>query len=146
MFAVVEINDKQHFIKEGDIFTIDGIIESKTIVFKNILLIKGKTKTNIGQPYVKNATVEAEIIEAGKREKDIVFKFKRKTGYKVLKGHRQKSTLIKIKKINESETTKKAAETSQTKESKAKETEKEKPKAKKTTPKTTKKTTAKSNK
>ena len=103
MFAVVEINDKQHMIKEGDVLTIDGNIDKKKITYSNILLITDGEKTSIGQPYVKDAKVEAEILETGKREKDIVFKFKRKTGYKLTRGHRQNSTVIKIKKINTGE-------------------------------------------
>ena len=103
MFAVVEINDKQHLVREGDILTIDGNISDKKTIFSNILLIQSENNTVIGQPYVSKASVEATVIESGKREKDIVFKFKRKTGYKITKGHRQNSTLIKISKITHSE-------------------------------------------
>ncbi len=99
MFAVVEINDKQHMVKEGDVLTIDGIIDKKKITYSNILLLTDGEKTTIGQPYVEKAKVEADILETGKREKDIVFKFKRKTGYKLTRGHRQNSSVIKIKSI-----------------------------------------------
>ena len=100
MFAVVEINDKQHLVREGDILSIDGTITDKSIQFKNVLLMNNDKETVIGQPYVEKASVEANVLETGKREKDIVFKFKRKTGYKVTKGHRQNSTVIKITKIS----------------------------------------------
>jgi large subunit ribosomal protein L21 len=106
MFAVVEINDKQHLVREGDILTIDGSINEKSITFDNVLLLQNDQSTIIGQPYVEKSSVEADVIETGKREKDIVFKFKRKTGYKVTRGHRQNSTLIKIKKIKASTTKK----------------------------------------
>ena len=69
MFAVVEINDKQHMIKEGDVLTIDGNIDKKKITYSNILLITDGKKTSIGQPYVKDAKVEAEILETGKGQK-----------------------------------------------------------------------------
>ena len=120
MLAVVEINDKQHLVKEGDIFSVDGNIESNKITFKTVLLTVNNKTTNIGQPYIENASVDAELIESGKEDKKIVFKFKRKTGYKVLKGHRQNSSLIKIKKINLDEKTgeikaKKESTTSKTK-------------------------------
>ena len=120
MFAVVEINDKQHLVHEGKILTIDGSIDEKKTTFSNILLVQDGKKTLIGQPYVKNAAVEVSIIEVGKREKDIVFKFKRKTGYKLTRGHRQNSTLIKIEKIKFSDS--KKAETKKT-ETKAVKTE-----------------------
>jgi large subunit ribosomal protein L21 len=99
MFAVVEIKDKQHLVKEGDILTIDGIVEGEKITIDKVLLFNNDKTTQIGVPYVDKVSVEAEIIETGKREKDIVFKFKRKTGYKVTRGHRQNTSLLRIKKI-----------------------------------------------
>ena len=99
MFAVVEINKKQYMIEEGSTFTIDGNIDEKSIKYDKVLLIKTKDKTIIGEPYLNNVFIEANVIESGKREKDIVFKFKRKTGYKLTKGHRQNSTLIRVKTI-----------------------------------------------
>ena len=145
MFAVVEINDKQHLVREGDILTIDGIISEKKATFSSILMIQTDGKTTIGQPYVKKASVEASVIEAGKREKDIVFKFKRKTGYKLTKGHRQNTTLIKITKISESETKPKTSTPkAETTKSETKPTQSKKATAtKKTTEKATKKPTAK---
>jgi large subunit ribosomal protein L21 len=100
MFAVVEINDKQHLVQEGEIFTIDGIIDKKKTTFDSVLMIQNDKDINYGRPYVKGASVEAEVVEAGKREKDVIFKFKRKTGYKLTRGHRQNTTLLKITKIN----------------------------------------------
>ena len=113
MFAVVEINDKQHLVREGDILTIDGSINEKSITFNNVLLLQNDTSTTIGQPYVEKSSVEADVIESGKREKDIVFKFKRKTGYKVTRGHRQNSTLIRIKKIKPSSSIKVTSQTAE---------------------------------
>ena len=100
MFAVVEINDKQHLVQEGEIFTIDGLIDDKKATFNNILMLQNENNIEYGHPYLKNVSVEAEIIETGKREKDIVFKFKRKTGYKLTRGHRQNTTLLRVTKIN----------------------------------------------
>ena len=102
MFAVVEINDKQHLIQEGDILTIDGNIEDKKTSFNRVLMIQNGDDVSYGQPYLSDISIDAEVIESGKREKDIVFKFKRKTGYKLTRGHRQNSTLLKITKINAS--------------------------------------------
>ena len=76
MFAVVEINNKQHLIKEGDILTIDGTIDNKVLKLDKILFYNEGTNNIIGQPYVKGINIESSVIETGKREKDIVFKFK----------------------------------------------------------------------
>jgi large subunit ribosomal protein L21 len=105
MFAVVEINDKQHLVQEGDVFVIDGLIDSETISFDGVLMVQNQSNITYGAPYVQNASVQANVVTAGKREKDIVFKFKRKTGYKVTRGHRQKSTLIRITSINDGSST-----------------------------------------
>jgi large subunit ribosomal protein L21 len=100
MFAVVEINDKQHLVQEGDVFTIDGIIEDEKASFTSILMIQNGSDIQYGEPYIDGVTVHADVLESGKREKDIVFKFKRKTGYKLTRGHRQKSTLLKITNVD----------------------------------------------
>lgn len=126
MFAVVEINDKQHLVREGDILTIDGSINEKSITIDTVLLLQNDKTTTFGQPYVEKSSVEAEVIESGKREKDIVFKFKRKTGYKVTRGHRQNSTLIKIKKIKPSSAKKAASEITKEKATNDSNTESEK--------------------
>ena len=99
MFAVVELNDKQHLIKEGDVLTVDGAIDQKSISVNKVLLFKNDKKTFIGAPYLDNVNVDFSVLEAGKRDKDIVFKFKRKTGYKVTRGHRQPTSVLKVKKI-----------------------------------------------
>ncbi|MGA0241543.1 MAG: 50S ribosomal protein L21 [Candidatus Marinamargulisbacteria bacterium] len=109
MFAVVEINDKQHLVQEGDVFTIDGIIEDEKATFTSILMIQNGSDIQYGEPYIDDITVHADVLESGKREKDIVFKFKRKTGYKLTRGHRQKSTLLKITNINIKSNEKKAS-------------------------------------
>ena len=72
MFAVVEINDKQHLVQEGDILTIDGNIEDKKTTYNGVLMIQNGDDIQFGQPYISNSSVEAEILETGKREKDIV--------------------------------------------------------------------------
>ena len=99
MFVVVEINDKQHLVEVGQIFTIDGTTEEKTVSFDSVLMVQTDQDIQYGTPHVSGVVVHADVIESGKREKDIVFKFKRKTGYKVTRGHRQNSTLIKVTKI-----------------------------------------------
>ena len=65
--------------------------------------------------YLDGGAIEAIVLESGKREKDIVFKFKRKTGYKLTKGHRQNSTTIKITKISAPKQSKQISTTADTK-------------------------------
>ncbi len=145
MFAVVEINDKQHLVEEGKIFSIDGNIESKKTTFDNVLMIQNDSDIEFGAPYINNVSIEAEVIESGKREKDIVFKFKRKTGYKVTRGHRQNTTLLRITKINIKANNKSKKDAAETKSTTTKtETKKTTAKTTTTTKSTNKTTTSKS--
>ncbi|MCD8392252.1 MAG: 50S ribosomal protein L21, partial [Cloacibacillus porcorum] len=54
----------------------------------------------VGAPYVEGATVTAKILESGKDDKVIVFKYRRKKNYRKFRGHRQQYTLVQIEAIN----------------------------------------------
>lgn len=100
MIAVIELGSKQFIIEEGSIIDVEKIdTDSKKIKIDNVLLVNDSKNTTVGQPTVKDATVEAEILEQFKDDKQTVFKFKRKTGYKKTQGHRQQLTRLKINKI-----------------------------------------------
>jgi large subunit ribosomal protein L21 len=72
----------------------------KEISFDKILLISDGDTPIIGKPYVNGATVTAEVIAHGRLDKVRVFKFKKRTKYRKMKGHRQDYTEILIKKIS----------------------------------------------
>jgi large subunit ribosomal protein L21 len=75
--------------------------EGSKVTFDNVLLIDNGGKVNVGAPAVKGANVVATVLEHVKGDKVIVFKKKRRKGYKVRNGHRQYLTSIKIEAINE---------------------------------------------
>jgi large subunit ribosomal protein L21 len=102
MFAVIKTGGKQYLVKEGDILSIEKLAGQvgEKIIFDQILLIGNNQKIKIGQPLVKDAKVEAEILEQGKGPKVKVIKFKRKVRYHRKKGHRQPFTKVKIVKIS----------------------------------------------
>ncbi|MGX7590965.1 50S ribosomal protein L21 [Candidatus Karelsulcia muelleri] len=66
------------------------------ILLQKIILFINNGKVKIGRPYLKNIYILAEVIGHSKGKKIIVFKKKRRKGYKLKKGHRQKMTKIKI--------------------------------------------------
>ena len=70
-------------------------------MFDNILLLDDGKKINIGTPVINSASVEAKVINHLKGDKLIVFKKKRRKGYKTKNGHRQFLTELLIEKINE---------------------------------------------
>ena len=96
--AVITSGNKQFIVKENSIIDVEKIEETsdKSISIEDVLLIHDGKKTQVGTPFIKNASVTATILEHLKDKKKIVFKFKNKTGYKKKQGHRQQLTRIKI--------------------------------------------------
>jgi len=101
MYAVFESGGLQFNAEEGALLKVPYLAEKpgETITIDKVLLVKDGEKAFMGTPYVDTARVEAEIIDEGQAEKISVYKFKRRTKYRKLTGHRQKYTEIKIKKI-----------------------------------------------
>ena len=101
MFAVVDILGQQFKVFEKtDIFVHRlNHKEGSTVNFDKIYLFYDGKKTFIGSPTVNNITVKAKILKHLKGDKVIVFKKKRRKGYKVKNGHRQSLTQISIQSI-----------------------------------------------
>jgi len=97
MYAVIKTGGKQYRVAEGQKLRVEklsGAIGDK-ITFSEVLLVGGDT-THVGQPFVKGASVSAEITGAGRGEKVIIFKFRRRKNYRRHTGHRQPFTELKI--------------------------------------------------
>lgn len=123
MYAIVEIGGHQYRVAENDVLFVDRQnSDKKKLSFDKVLLIKdAKGKVTIGKPTIKGATVSATLEDQVKADKVIVFKKKRRKGYKVKNGHRQQLSQIKIGKIatkaaKPKAAPKKAAEETATKE------------------------------
>ena len=101
MYAVIEAGGKQHKVTEGEILHVEKIDAEigAEVKFDKVMMVKTDEQVLVGKPYVKNASVTAEVVEQGKEKKIIVFKFKRKSNYFRKQGHRQLFTAIKIKAI-----------------------------------------------
>ena len=100
MYAVIATGGKQYKVSEGDVVRVEklnGDVGSK-IEITDVLMVGGDTPA-IGAPIVDKAAVTGEIVEQGKAKKILVFKKKRRKGYKKLQGHRQQYTALKIEKI-----------------------------------------------
>jgi large subunit ribosomal protein L21 len=98
MYAIVEIAGQQFKVeKDQQIFVhqLEGKAGDK-LEFSNVLLIDDGGKIAVGAPAVEGAQVTAKIVEHVKGDKVIVFKKKRRKGYAVKNGHRQKFTKIAI--------------------------------------------------
>ena len=141
MYAIVEIAGQQFKVeKDQQLFVhrLEGKEGSK-VSFDNVLLIDNKGKVNVGAPVITGANVSAKILEHLKDDKVIVFKKKRRKGYKVKNGHRQYLTKIQIEGISEKGGAKPAAKKAEPKaaapNAEAKAPAAKKPAAKKTTTK-----------
>jgi large subunit ribosomal protein L21 len=122
MYAIVEIAGQQFKVeKDQQIFVhrLDSK-EGAKVEFDNVLLIDNKGKVNVGAPAISGAKVTAKVLDHVKGDKVIVFKKKRRKGYRVKNGHRQSFTQIEIQSIVEKgATAKKATATTAKKEAKA---------------------------
>lgn len=100
-FAVIKTGGKQYKVREGDILSVEKLEhESDGITFDQVLLWSDDKDVKVGKSLVEGARVEAKIIEEGKGDKKMVFRYKSKTRYKKKKGHRQPYTKIQITKIS----------------------------------------------
>jgi large subunit ribosomal protein L21 len=111
MYAIVEIAGQQFKVEQGKKIFVHRleVEEEKEIEFDKVLLIEDEGVITIGEPTVKGAVVGGKILDHVRGDKVIVFKKKRKKGYRVKNGHRQNFTQIEIISINGKSLPKKAA-------------------------------------
>lgn len=100
-YAVIQTGGQQLKVIEGETLSVaklEGKAKAK-LVFDKILLVVDDKKVSLGKPLVKGAKVTAELLEQKKDKKIRVAKFKAKSRYRRVRGHRQQITKIKIGKI-----------------------------------------------
>ena len=101
MFAIVNIAGKQFKVeKDQELFVhhLDAA-EGDQVDFKEVLLVDNDGSVAIGKPHISGASIQAKVLGHQKGDKVVVFKKKRRKGYKVKNGHRQQFTKIKIESI-----------------------------------------------
>ena len=105
MYAVVDIAGQQFKVEKNQQIFVHRLEakEGTKINFEKVLLMDNSGKINIGDPVIKGANVTAKVVEHLLGDKVVVFKKKRRKGYKVKNGHRQHLTKLEIIKISEKE-------------------------------------------
>ena len=101
MYAIVEISGKQFKVEKKQKLFVNrlDVAEGKKISFDNVLMVNDGSKSSVGTPNVSGVQVDAKVLKHLKSDKIIVFKKKRRKGYKVRNGHRQAITEIEISDI-----------------------------------------------
>ena len=102
MYAVIESCGKQYKVAEGDVVFFEKLDaeEGKKVTFDKVILVSDDGKVQVGNPYVKGATVEGEVVKQGKGKKLTIFTYvPNKKSTRKKQGHRQPYTKIEIKKI-----------------------------------------------
>jgi len=118
MYAIVEIAGKQFKVQKDQKLYVHRLKEDegKKVTFDRVLMVDNKDKVSFGSPVISGAQVGAKVLKHLKSDKVIVFKKKRRKGYRVKNGHRQLLTQIQISDISLSgaKTTKKSETKSKT--------------------------------
>ena len=100
-FAVIQTGGKQYKVSASEILKIERLNdkEGKTVEFKNVLFLNDDKNTEIGNPHIQGAKVEATIVKNTKNKTILVFKKRRRKNSRKKYGHRQPISLIRITKI-----------------------------------------------
>lgn len=101
MYAIIRTGGKQYQVAPGERVRVEKLAGDvgETVELADVLLVADGGDVKIGQPVIQGAKVTAQIVEQGKAKKVLVFKKKRRKGYKVKRGHRQLFTALEIKEI-----------------------------------------------
>tara|TARA_B100000767_G_scaffold235338_1_gene228554 strand:- start:15 stop:335 length:321 start_codon:yes stop_codon:yes gene_type:complete len=101
MYAVIESGGKQHKIIEGEYLSVDllGDEPGEKITFDNVLLYVDDNNVEIGQPYLSNVKVTAEVTDIVKAQKLSILRFRRRKHSMTKIGHRARYSQVEIKSI-----------------------------------------------
>ena len=102
MYAVIKTGGKQYRVNPGEIIKVEklpGEVGAE-VSFEHVLMVGGEGEPVVGTPLVKGARVRGRIVAQDKARKIIVFKYKKRMGYRNKRGHRQPFTGVAIQTID----------------------------------------------
>ncbi len=102
MYAIVKTGGKQVRLSPGETVKVEKVEGNvgEEVVLSHVLFVKGDESVLVGQPIVNGASVTCDIVEQGRGKKLLVYKYKKRKGYKKMIGHRQGFTGLLVKEIN----------------------------------------------
>ncbi len=101
MYAVITTGGKQYKVSPGDVVRVESLDAKKgdTVELKEVYMIADGDNVSVGKPTLATAKVTVEVVEEGRGEKLVIFKHRRRKGFRRTNGHRQNYTAIKVKDI-----------------------------------------------
>jgi len=105
MYAVVKTGGKQFRVEPGQTVKVERLPGEvgDEVILREILMVNDGETTEIGKPLLDGYWVKCRITEQGRSRKIIVFKYKRRKGYRKTQGHRQYFTALKVEEIGRGE-------------------------------------------
>lgn len=97
-YAIVQTGGKQYRVQEGDTIRVETLPhqDGEKVELSEVLMVSRDGDVSVGQPTVPKAKVTAEVVGHGRHKKIRVFKYKAKTRYRRMQGHRQGYTELKV--------------------------------------------------
>ena len=101
MYAIMETGGKQYKVEQGDVLSVEKLEAEagETVEVTKVLAVGQEGGFTVGKPYVEGAKVVLKVMEQGKGEKILVFKYKPKKKYRKLRGHRQPYSKVVVDEI-----------------------------------------------
>ena len=101
MYAVIKTGGKQYRVAPGEEIRVEKLSGQvgDSISFEEVLLTSDGENVSVGKPFLDNAKVVARITGHGRGRKVVVFKYRKRKGYRKKRGHRQHYSLVKVENI-----------------------------------------------
>lgn len=101
MYAIIETGGKQYKVKEGDFLKVEKLnaAEGETVEITRVLAVYKDGNLVVGRPEVDGAKAVLKVLEHGKGDKVLIFKYKPKKKYRRMRGHRQPYTKVTVEQI-----------------------------------------------
>jgi large subunit ribosomal protein L21 len=100
MYAIVEAGGKQHRVEVGQRIAVErvwpGAEPGSQVVFERVLLVRDDSNVKVGRPLVEGAAVKATLVRELRGDKVIIFKKKKRKGFRKSAGHRQDLLEVRI--------------------------------------------------
>lgn len=96
--AIIETGGKQYLVMQGSVLTVEKLsgVKDGKVAFDKVLLTDDGAKTAVGAPYLSGATVSGELVAEGLGKKISILRYRQKSRWKKVKGHRQPFAKVRI--------------------------------------------------